>query len=79
MRLGLNGIRVRVVNPPHYLDCSSLHLVRLPGIWRRHDQPSGLNGTPSSQPMNFITVIGKLSSRDYLHWVKARTIGHMHK
>ena len=74
VRLGLNRIRIRVVDPADHLDRLRLHLERLPLRRRRHDRPRRLHRAAGRELQDLVGVIGQRIRRDHLQRMKQRSI-----
>ena len=74
MRLRLDRIVVRVLDPPHHAHRARLHLEGLPFGGRRHDAAGGLHRAAGGEPLHFARIVRQRVRRHHLHRMEARAI-----
>ncbi len=79
VRLRLDRIGVRVVDPADHLDRARLHLERLPLGGRRHDRPGRLDRATGRELEDLVGVIGQRVRRHHLHRMERRSVGQVHE
>ena len=79
VRLRLDRIGVRVVDPADHLDRARLHLERLPLRRRRHDRPGRLDRAAGRELQDLVGVIGQRVRRDHLHRMERRSVRQVHE
>ena len=79
VRLRLDRIRIRVVDPADHPDGARLHLERLPLRGRRHDHPGCLHGATGGELEDLVGIIGQRVRRDYLNRMERRSVRQVHE
>ena len=79
VRLGLDRIRVRIIDPPDHLDRARLHLERLPLCRRRHDRPGCFHRAAGRELEDLVGVVGQRIRRDHLHRMERGSVRHVHE
>ena len=79
VRLRLDRVGVRVVDPADHPDGARLHLERLALALRRHDDAGRLDRAAGCDPQNLVVVIGQRVRRDHLKRMERRAVGQMHE
>ena len=77
VRLGLDRIRVRIIDPADDADRARLHLERLALGGRGHDHAGRLDRAAGGEPRDLVRVVGQRVRRDHLHRMEARPVGHV--
>ena len=77
VRLRLDRVSIRVLDPANHPDRARLHLERLALGRRRHDRPGRLDRATGGDFQDFIAVIRQRLGRDDLQRMKRRAVGDM--
>lgn len=77
MRLRLNRIGFRIVDPPDYLDCMRLNLKSLAFALRRHQLTIGNDRATAGQFGDFIGVVRQCIRCDDLDRIEARSVAQV--
>ena len=79
VRLRLDRVGVRIVDPADDPDRAGLHLERLALRLRRHDAAGGLHRATGRQMHYLVRIVGQRIRRHHLHGVETRAIGNVHE
>ncbi len=79
VRLRLDRIGIRVVDPADHLDRARLHLERLALGRRRHDRAGRLDGAAGGDFQDLVGVIRQRVRRDHLQRMERRSVGQVHE
>ena len=79
VRLWLDRIGVRVLDPADHAQRARLHLEGLPLRRRRHDHPRRLDRAAGRELQDLVGVIGQGVRRDDLHRVERRPVRYVHE
>ena len=79
VRLRLDRIGVRVVDPADHLDRARLHLERLALGRRRHDRAGRLDRAAGGELQDLVGVVRQRVRRDHLHRMERRAVRQVHE
>ena len=79
MRLRLDRVGVRVLDPADDLDGACLHFERLALCRRGHDHARGFHRAAGRQAHHFVRIVGKRVGCDHLDGIERRAVGHVHE